>query len=360
MTWFVRVCMAVSAIAAGSSSVTFAQSFGAPDFAYGNAGFMGSRGVATATCGMRSSASWNSCGRVCGPWWRGGCGVPCSPCGGGFWFGFPGLGFGGCYGASRYSSFESVSVSVPNGGTASFFSGSLVPFVTGQAVIAGYGYPANWMPGYLVAPGGVFFSPYAMPAPPGVGPVFGPAAIFPFLGADAAPNRGAAVATRAARPMLPIVARPVGGAVRQRGMRLVEQGDRLLRDAAGDPARLRAALAAYRRAAAAVRDDPDTFVRQALAAVALGDEQAAAEAADRAIALDGRLAAARPRAAGPDVDPVFDGAPADGPAPLVSRGLAILELIGGDRAGDASARPLAELAARWSGRWAAAGQVAAR
>lgn len=160
---------------------------------------------------------------------------------------------------------------------------------------------------------------------------------------------------------VPTVARskpaPVSNAAtRQRAARLVAAGDRHLAAAAGDATRLRAALDAYRRAAAIARDEPDTFIRQALALEALGQAVAADKPLAQAVALDGRLAAvgtgSRPDA---PPDPAFGARAAGEPAPLALRGQAILQQIaaaapGDDRDGRA-AEAIAWLAERWSGRW---------
>jgi len=145
-------------------------------------------------------------------------------------------------------------------------------------------------------------------------------------------------------------------ATRQRAAGLVAAGDRHLATAAGDAARLRAALDAYRRAAAIARDEPDTFIRQALALEALGQAAAADKPLAQAVALDGRLAAAgtgwRPDAL---PDPAFGARAAGEPAPLALRGQAILQQIAaavpGDERDGRAVEAIAWLAERWSGRW---------
>lgn len=77
---------------------------------------------------------------------------------------------------------------------------------------------------------------------------------------------------------------------RARAARLVKAGDRHLRDAVDDPTRLAKAIDAYRRAAAIAADQPDIFLRQAIALTASGKREAAAAALSRAVAIDGRLA----------------------------------------------------------------------
>jgi hypothetical protein len=122
----------------------------------------------------------------------------------------------------------------------------------------------------------------------------------------------------------------------------VATGDRQLREAGGDARRLRAAAEAYRRAAAAATDDPDIHIRHAIALEAAGRPADANAAAQRAVALDGRL--------GPEPGNRDPGAP----APLAARGATILREIA---AADPEAEePIARLAAAWAAR--AAGPLA--
>jgi hypothetical protein len=154
-------------------------------------------------------------------------------------------------------------------------------------------------------------------------------------------------------PARALVARASNAAARLRAARLVAIGDRHLRGAGGDPARLNAALDSYRRAAAIAQDQPDTFVRQAIVLVGLDRRDLADKAIDRAVALDGRLGDAAPVQTGDSYDPVFDGRSAGGPSALAARGTTILREIGGrEPAADGAGRSLATLAARWSDRFA--------
>jgi hypothetical protein len=145
-------------------------------------------------------------------------------------------------------------------------------------------------------------------------------------------------------------------ATRRRAAQLVAVGDRHLASAAGDAARLRAGLDAYRRAAAIVRDEPDTFIRQALALEALGQGAAADKSLALAVALDGRLAAVGSGSQpGAPPDPAFGARAVGEPAPLALRGQSILQQIAAvapadDRDGRAG-EAIAWLAERWSGRW---------
>jgi hypothetical protein len=164
--------------------------------------------------------------------------------------------------------------------------------------------------------------------------------------------------------------RPVSNtATRRRAATLMAAGDRHLAAAAGDSQRLRAALDAYRRAATAAADEPDAFIREALALVALGQEAAADRAIARAVAIDGRLAGAAETAfADAPPDPVFGDRPLGAPSPLATRGQAILRDVvaaarsAHDDAGgeaDVAATHLARLASTWAGRWQDGGRAVA-
>ena len=232
-------------------------------------------------------------------------------------------GYGGWYGTSWYSTAGSVSLAAPFGG-GTFFSGGVVP--------------VPWCgPGYGPWYGGGWGGWYGATAPRGVS-------------TTAVVSNSTRVVTR------PKPAPVSNAATRQRAADLVAAGDRHLAAAAGDAARLRAGLDAYRRAAAVARDEPDTFIRQALALEALGQAAAADKPLAQAVALDGRLAAggSAPRPGGP-TDPAFGARAAGEPAPLAVRGQAILQQIAAaapadDRDGRA-AEAIAWLVERWSGRW---------
>lgn len=351
-------------------------------FGYGNAGY--AAGYSIAYSRGIWSGGWG--GGWCGPRFGWGCGPRiarwCGPCGpaiyprcwprpnpciGGWptgaWCGTPV--FGGWYGAGWYRGCDSVSLSVPAGGGATFFSGALVPY---PAPCGWYGWPANWLPGWSVNPWGISATPYGTLLPAGVGPQFGPAGVLPFLGITAATSisgGGAAVAARAAAEPRPVIAtataptgRPVAirastGLARLRAARLVAAGDAQLRKAAGDREQLMSALASYRQAAAAAPDQPDTHVRQAIVLVALERATEAESSIQRAIAVDGRLAdAAAPPAADLEqqtaFDPVFDRRPTAGGSAIARRGADILRQIGDSGMADQDA--VAWLADRWSDR----------
>lgn len=327
---------------------------------FGNAGF--GTGYGTQVSRAATFGGWcgqpvvPSCGPVvspCGPQW-------CSPCRpwGGWSFGWPGCGIGGWYGRSRFFGSQSIFVAGSGG---SFFSGGVVPWVGPWWYGGG---PANWLPGCSITPFGVVCSPYATLLPPGVGPQFGPAAIFPFFGATATPRVGAIASRQAGRigvtrqvaaaSMAPPQRTPRSGteAGRRRAASLVATGDRQVREADGDPTKLRAALASYRRAESVERDSPDTFIRQAIIHAALGDRAASDGAIAKAVALDARLGAriAVPSGSG-DARTVFgDDAPATGPTAVQARGDAIIRMIAGDREAMPSGS-LDRLARQWSDRW---------
>lgn len=262
-------------------------------------------------CGPR----WNG-GGWCGPRW--GWGGWCAP----RWRGWctPYLGWG----TTWFNSCDSISFSAPGGG---FFSGAAVP----------YPYPI------LAAPVGI---PFASATPQQV-PGF--------------------VRRELVRPALPqppaqrAMVRASNAASRLRAARLVAVGDRHLREAEGNPGRLRAALAAYRSAARIAADQPDTLVRQAIVLTALGDEDEANDVAAKAAAIDGRLVAvAEPPRPGLAPDPVFGERADEGLPPLVARGTAILREIGAEAAAGEDRPAIAWLAKRWSTRWGGQDRVAVK
>jgi len=368
------VCVAVS----GASRVAVAQFVGgaggcpprpvcgvASGGTIGIGGSFGNAGFAAGYSMQLSRAAWSGgwsggwCGRpafapICPPSW---CGPSFPACGpwGGWSFGWPGCGIGGWYGGSRFLGSQTVAIG-GLGGT--FFSGAAVPCVSPWWW---GGYPANWLPGCAVTPFGVICSPYATLLPAGFGPQFGPAGVRPFLGSAARPRigtpPGAAVAV-ASRPRPPLPGMPRGAdrraateSGRRRAADLVASGDRQVRAAAGDATALRVALATYRRAAAAERDCPDTFIRQAIVHAALGDRAAGDEALAKAVALDARLGAAAEAGAGDTGDPVFSARPGSGRSVLAARGDALIAVMAEDDEGRRDAEGLAWLGQRWSARW---------
>ena len=328
----------------------------APTFAYGNVGYAAGYSTAVTRWG------W---GGWCGPRWGGWCAPRWNWCGPRWGWGCRPWGWGCApwYGATTWGGYDSVSLSVPVGGGATFFSGALVPY----PVYGGWGYPATWVPGGY----GWYGYPYGTVLPSGFAPQFGPAGVFPFLGLGASTanvNAGALVARAptASRPV--IAAAPQGGGrtalvrastgvARLRAARLVAVGDRNLRAADGDPVRLTAALDAYRRAAAIAQDQPDIQLRQSLVLMALDRRDQADAAIGRAVAIDGRLAPVpAPPAAGLQAvavaDPIFGDRPAGTAPPFAVRGAAILREIAAQAGGDdAAGRVVATLADRWSQRF---------
>jgi hypothetical protein len=350
------VCLAAAGFSVDARAARFwcRGPYVGPAFGVGSAGYSFSYGAAVTRVG------W---GGWCGPRWGGWGATAWNGCGPAWGWGYRPWGCGPWYGGSAWGFRDSVYLSVPG---ATFFSGSLVPVPACPPI---WGYPATWVPG----PYGWYGYPYGTPLPWGFAPQYGPAGVLPFLGLGAAtanPRAGALVArppaTSAARPVVAAVPSPSGrsvavrpstGIARLRAARLVAVGDRHLRAAQGDPARLTAALDAYRRAAAIAQDQPDIQLRQSLVLVALGRQDQADAAIGRAVAIDGRLATVpAPAAAGlravAAADPTFGDRPAGTAPPFVVRGAAILREIASQADGDAAAgRVVATLADRWSQRF---------
>jgi hypothetical protein len=326
------VAGAALAIAVGGTAQALAQPGCGPfGFGFANRSFVygSSRFIGGGWCGP--GIGWGH--RFgCGPaWpmvgWRSGCfgwtvtpwaggvwasGFGCMPSSG--WWGWPGCGFGGWYGGTSWSGVQSVSLAVPSGGGASFFSGSVVPcpFPVWAPDAVGYRWRAPLLGGVAVRR-----------TPAGAN----------LLRSGVVPSQPAlAVAGRQIpRPQPP---RPAGIVARKRAAKHVADGDRQLIASGGERSGLSAAAASYRRAALAAADDPDLHIREALVLTWLGRSEDAAAACGRAVALDGRLA-------GRDQGQV--------PA-VVARGQRIIgELAGGVAFHDARAREaVAALAERWT------------
>jgi hypothetical protein len=135
---------------------------------------------------------------------------------------------------------------------------------------------------------------------------------------------------------------------RTRGLRLVAEGDRLLAESGGKDDVVLKAATAYRKAAATVKDDPDIFIRHAIALAAAGRLEDADAAVKRAEAIDGRLALG-----------LADRGDPSALSPIAARGMAILREIGTAAEGDEAtfADTIAVLADRWARR--SAGPLAA-
>ncbi len=298
-----------------------------PRFGYGRWGW-GGAGGGNAGWGGWCGPRW---GWGCRPWgWRQACYAPaysygCS-------YGWP-----VSYGTSWYPACDSIFMSSPGGG--SFFSGAAIPF------------PTVGFPGF--APGFVSTRPVSAQ----VANVAAAPASFPQVGQvvttirDLRGRRGLAQqgVTRS------VAVRPANAVTRLRAARLIAQGDRHLRTANGDPAHVRRAVDSYRRAAGIAGDQPDTFVREAVALVALGEHGQADAALARAVAIDGRLAGTRSSDDGERAaDPVFGDRPVGAASPVAARGVAVLRQIGMPAAGGEADPAIAWLAGRWSERFDAA------
>jgi len=326
-----------------------------PTFAFGNAGYSaGYSFTQVGWCGPRAAWCGPRWGGWCGPrvGWGGGWCAPtwgCRPWGWRRWCAPPAFSYGyGCsygygwpawYGTTWVPSCGSVWMGAPFGG--SFFSGGVVPYPT-------IGYP-------VVVPG--FFSSNAASG----STVSTLAASRPA----ATPVARAAMTANDLRRSVAggvVVPRASNAAARLRAARLVAMGDRQLREAGNDPAGVRQAVDAYRRAATIAADQPDTHIRQAIAFLAAGDRVQADAALARAAAIDGRLAVGQARRADVAGDPVFGGMAPNTVPPAVARGQAILRQIAAPAGTtpDAEQPAIALLAARWAERFGVADATVAR
>jgi hypothetical protein len=248
------------------------------------------------------------------------------------------------YGFTSYRTFSYCSPG--------FFSGWSYP----------YGYGCNW---YSYNP--VIYTPYYNCYPSAFAPVYGPAGVLPFMGFGATASPAVGVQSIAARQ--PIARPALVGAVpratafanslrssnanaRLRAGRLIAVGDRHLRAAVDDPARLARALDAYRRAATIAPDLPDNHLRQAIVLTALDRRDDADAAIQRAVAIDGRLGGdwqAAAAAAG-RLPPVPALAAGPGSTALAARSESLIGRIFRDEA--AADEPAANwIADRWSRQW---------
>lgn len=243
------------------------------------------------------------------------------------------------YGFTSYRTFSY--------GSPGFFSGWSYP----------YGYGCNW---YSYNP--VIYTPYYNCYPSAFAPVYGPAGVLPFMGFGAvARPAGASPALVAQAPRATALATSLATTVRSsnaqarlRAGRLLAVGDRHLRAAVDDPARLARALGSYRRAATIAPDLPDNYLRQAIVFTALDRADDAAAAIQRAIAIDGRLGD-DPRvalAAAERLPPVPGMADGPGSTALAARSDSLIGRIFRDDA--AAEDPAANwIADRWSRQWQA-------
>lgn len=192
---------------------------------------------------------------------------------------------------SRYACRESVFLSVSPGGSATFFSGTVIPWpvvvpwwATGASTIR----PDN----QLMATG--------MPRP-----------------------------TLAMTDREPAI-RLSNADARTRALKLVAVGDRYLRESVADRTKLSRALSSYRRAATIAADLPEIYVRQAIALVALERNEEASRAVACVATIDPRLS---------------ESVANDGL-------LAMQQIWSAPNDSDASREPDSNwIAARWSQRW---------
>ena len=281
-------------------------------------------------CGWEAAVC-DPCFTPCAVPWVGGCTYR-SFCSGAWGFG----GFG--FGAARYRSFAC--------GTPGLWCGSIAPCFV----------PVPFCGWYPYTP--VIFTPTFNCYPGAFAPVYGPAGVRPFLGFGARGGttviqigRGPAVNAWQVAARDANAVRASNAVARLRASRLVAVGDRHLRAAVQDPAKLQAALRAYRRAEAIAADQPDTFLRQAIVLTSLDRAEDAAAAVSRAVAIDGRLAEAGPPAPAAErmrPDPAFGDRPAGAPSPLAERSHALLADI--FDAVDAGGDGVNWIAARWARR----------
>jgi hypothetical protein len=292
---------------------------------------------ASAVIGGFTNDSFQSRGGVVGPWWTGsGAGAMPSAPNGGFWFGTPGLGFGGSQGSTSGMNTFAPTVTTMPGATGIVSDSRLVPFVTGVVPVVGSGYSATPMTTAAVLPASHVI-PSTIPARvPAVG----------------APSHLA--------PPPPGTSQTSSPGARDRAKQLVAVGDRHLTAVGNREASAKAALAEYRSAVRFIRDDPDIEIRQAMLYEALGNRRDADRAIARATTIDGRLT--RPLENVPDEAAGFFTAPSPGLPAIAARGFAILDEItaGVARAASPEAareRPVAVvwLAEAWARRWGTTG-----
>jgi hypothetical protein len=302
--------------------------------------------------------------------------------------------YGGWYGGTRFAFSDSVSIGGPFGG---LFSGAVSSYVinpwngcgwrgygwngcgwrgygwNGCGWGGGYGWNGYYPYGY----GCWGYQPIVVsPYPGSFGPVYGPAGVLPYMGLSASvparvstglsiagtvPPPAPQLALGRAAPAAPVAAiavRASNGVARLRAARLVAVGDRHMRTALHDSAKLASALDAYRRAATIAPDQADTFLRQAIVLTALERTDDAAKAVDRAVAIDARLgddaAAAVAAQERLPPDPVFGDRPDTGPTTLISRSSGLLARIFAEEpVGAGRALPAVPnwIATRWSQQW---------
>jgi hypothetical protein len=287
---------------------------------------------ASAVMARSGHDTWQSQGGVVGPWWSGSGTGATPPVGsGGFWFGYPGLGFGGSQGATRGLGAIAPSVTTMNGGNGFMSSSRLTPFVTGVVPVVGSGgsqyqsMPATLAP-ILSAPTIAYPSVSSLPT---------------------VPTRVAPIAS--AHSPVPGTITP---AARDRIKELVAAGDMLLVNGTEGPTAAKAALAEYRSAARFTKDDADLEIRQSILYEALGKRRDADRAVERATRIDRRLGEsldAVPADAGGFLAPSPPGLPV-----VAERGFVILRGMQAtdEQPSGRSAPPVIEwLSEAWARRW---------
>ena len=264
----------------------------------------------TTVFGVPAFGGWGGCGPVWGaPAW-GGCGPAwCAPVWGGGWGGAPFGGVGAWYGGWN----------------------------RGPAWGWNRGPARGWNPG----PARGWAIPFASVSPINRLPV----------------GRGQ-LGAPAIDQAVEVTIRTSNAPARARAGRLVALGDRHLRGAIDEPAKLAKAIDAYRRAANIAPDQPDTFLRQAIALTAAGKKSAATTALGRAVAIDPRLVENTTAEGGRE--PLI--APPAGLAakPLVARSSKLLARIFATPDNGRNAPADNWIAHRWLGRDAGPVMVAAR
>ncbi len=283
---------------------------------------------ASAVMGGIGQDSFQSQGGVVGPWWSGsGTAAPPPASNGGFWFGVPGLGFGGSQGSTRGMNTFAPSVTSMPGSDGMISASRLVPFVSGVVPIVGSG-----------------------------------SSVMPATTAAVLPLPGPAVSSLPMRPKYPVAPTPSGSmqpstpGARDRAHQLVAAGDLRLVTGTDGPTAAKASLADYRSAIRFAKDDADIEIRQAILYEALGQRRDADRAMARAEQIDGRLG--RSIETAPADAGGFLAAPPPGIPVIAARGFVILEVIAAsaspaDRAEPAAEQPatLMWLSEAWARRW---------
>lgn len=124
-----------------------------------------------------------------------------------------------------------------------------------------------------------------------------------------------------------------------------------MRSALSDRSRLPRAMASYRQAVKTAADMPDTFLRMAIVAAALGKEEAVEAAMARALAIDPRLAGGLVKPAA-ELDRVFGDTLAGEPPPVENRTRQLLASIFSSDQGELQPAGVNWIAEAWHARLA--------